>query len=370
MVTKYTSEWVSLGHPDKIADYISEHILDKYIEYDPNTRYAVEVQIKDNFVSIAGEVTSNAKFNKEQILNLAREAVNAIGYTKKYQNRFGKECTICGDELEGVVHIGQQSGNIAAGVNKDAWGDQGIFFGYYCGETENGHGLDYQIAKTIGMSLYSKAIYNDHLPIGLDIKTQATIEVDEHGEYEVKEIIVAVPTVPGTEAAKVRRIVRNTIKELYPEASKAKLIINGTGQYYIHGPIGDSGTTGRKLVVDFYGSRSRIGGGSPWTKDGTKADLTLNIFAHACAKEFYKDIQKTTGRCHHAEVQLSCCIGRQEVLCVAQAFDHLGVIIASTSNTEKIPPSHLIKTFQLDRPIYRELCKQGLFTQIYKEELN
>ena len=370
MTSKYTSEWVSLGHPDKIADYISEYILDKYIEKDPKTRYAVEVQIKDNFVSIAGEVTSLVSYTNNQILEFAKQAVNEIGYTKEYQNKFGKQCTICGDDLEGVVHIGQQSANIAAGVNKDAWGDQGIFFGYHCSETEDGHGLDYQMAKTIGMALYNKALYNSHLPLGLDIKTQVTVEFDVDGTYKVNEIIVAIPTVPGSDFAKTKRIVKNTIKELYPECKRVKTIINGTGEYHIHGPIGDSGTTGRKLVVDFYGGRSKIGGGSPWTKDGTKADLTLNMFAKECAKEFYKDIQKMTGACHHSEVELSCCIGKQDVLCVARAYDKQGCIIASTSNSEKIPSSNLIKAFNLDQPIYRELCKFGLFTQIKKKELN
>lgn len=366
----HTSEWVSLGHPDKVADYISEYILDRYIEKDAETRYAVEVQIKDNFVSLAGEVTSKANFSNEDLAKFVEEAVNEIGYTKEYQKKFGKECTICGDDIHTLIHISQQSPDIAQGVNKDAWGDQGIFFGFYCGETHTGQGKDYQLAKDIGMALYQKAKNDEHLPLGLDIKTQATVSENEEGEFEIEELIVAIPTPYNTDKNKLRRIVRNTIYELYPESKIAKIIINGTGDYHIHGPIGDSGTTGRKLVVDFYGGRSRIGGGSPWTKDGTKADLGLNIVAHDIAKSFFKDVKKMVYECDYTTSDVSCCIGKKEILCVINAYNKDGIVIAQTKDKVKISPSFVKELYSLNKPIFAEMCRRGLFFKTMEEEIN
>jgi S-adenosylmethionine synthetase len=139
------SEYVSPGHPDKIADGISEYLLDRFIEIDPNTRFAVEVQIKDEFVTLGGEVTSIANITKADIDRYVREAVANIGYTLEYQKIWKKNNTICADDLQITNHIGQQSPDIAQGANRDAWGDQGIFFGYakkYAKET----GLDISTA--------------------------------------------------------------------------------------------------------------------------------------------------------------------------------------------------------------------------------
>ena len=261
MTTYKTSEWVSPGHPDKIADCISEFILDKLIKKDKHVRYALEVQIKDNYVSLAGEVTTKFDVSEDDYEEWTKDAVNVIGYTKEYQKRFGKENTICGDELIVNCNISQQSPDIAQGVNNDGWGDQGIFFGYFCRETECGQGVDYFLARRLGRILYTEAMKGEQ-PFGLDIKTQVTVELEESGEFEVKDIVVAIPTIPGKITdRKLRATIQKIIKEHIPEGEGANLIVNGTGSYHIHGPIGDSGTTGRKLVVDFYGSRSRIGGG-------------------------------------------------------------------------------------------------------------
>lgn len=118
-----TSEWVSTGHPDKLSDFISSFILDRYIERDPHTRFALEVQIKDNFVTLGGEITSTADFSPEDIAAFVRTAVNQVGYTASYQKRFGRENIICGDDLIVTQHIGRQSPDIAQGVDADGWGD-------------------------------------------------------------------------------------------------------------------------------------------------------------------------------------------------------------------------------------------------------
>lgn len=362
MTRYHTSEWVSPAHPDKVADCISEYILDRMLEKDPKVRFAVETQIKDSCCCLAGEMTSTAPIEECNLEQWAREAVCKVGYTTEYLNKWGRRNAISGENLIVFSNVMSQSADIAQGVDKDAWGDQGIFFGYFCRETPEGQGIDYSLAKTLGTILYNEAIKGE-TPIGLDIKTQVTVEMEENGEYEVKDVIVAIPTHEMDEKD-TKKFVKGIIKEYLPVAQNANLIVNGTGAYHIHGPVGDSGTTGRKLVVDFYGSRSRIGGGSPWTKDGTKADLTLNMFAYEMAKRYYAILKDEISNLHHVETELSCCIGKQEVSCFVTAYDENGVPAYTTMESGKIKPSDLIKKYELDKPHFFELCTKGLFTRI------
>lgn len=352
-----TSEWVSIGHSDKTADYVSEYILDRLIEIDPKTRYALEVQIKGNVVSLAGEITTKADVTQDDYIQWAKEAINEIGYTKKYQEKFGSKNTICGDDCIICRNISKQSPDIAEGVNKDAWGDQGIFFGFYCAETREGHGKDFYLAKKIGQELYEKALASDAL--GIDIKTQVTISYDDIMlDDKVAKIICAVPMVAGKEE-EGRKEVLNIVKK-YKDSPRTQVIINGTGSYCKHGPIADCGTTGRKLAVDFYGGRSRIGGGSPWTKDGTKADLTLNIFARDLAKQAFFQLEEIQP--HHVEVELCCCIGNKNVLMQLTAYDNEGNVIFKNSESQNVSPSTLIQRYNLDMPVYSMMCRDGLFT--------
>lgn len=252
-----TSEWVSPGHPDKVADNISEYILDRIIEKDKKVRYALEVQIKGYEVSLAGEITTKEDIVDGDYAHWVKEAINKIGYTKKYQERFGEKNTICGDDVCVHCNISKQSPDIAQGVDTDAWGDQGIFFGFFCSETMSGHGRDYATAKAIGKDLYNAALASDKL--GIDIKTQVTVRYDQAlVESQIEKVIVAIPMVAGKE----KEAKKEVLEIVHRHAPKeAKVIINGTGAYCQHGPIADCGTTGRKLAVDFYGGRSRIGGG-------------------------------------------------------------------------------------------------------------
>lgn len=260
-----TSEWVSLGHPDKMADFISCYILDRYLEQDPMTRYALEVMIKDNIVTLGGEITSKAQYSAEDIAAFVRVAVNQIGYTRAYQLFWGEENAISGNNVLVAEHISQQSPDIAQGVNKSGWGDQGIFWGMATNTPETDYmPKDWWLARKIGKHLY------DTRYAGIDIKTQVTLKDDR-----IDEIVVAVPMNHrhfDTDIAAAVAFCCNGSREY-------KLHVNGTGRYVKHGPIGDCGITGRKLAVDFYGGNCRIGGGSPWTKDGTKADLSLNLLA-------------------------------------------------------------------------------------------
>ena len=362
MTTYKTSEWVSPGHPDKCADGVSEYILDRLLERDPKTRYALEVQIKDYHVSLAGEVTTKADVDDENFKEWTQEALNKIGYTAEYAKRFKYGSTIIGDKVDVDLYISKQSPDIAQGVDRDAWGDQGIFFGYFCRETTNGMGIDYHLARTLGTYLYEEA-KNGENPIGIDIKTQVTVAIESTGEYEVKEVIVAIPCNPEKITdRKLRNIVKRVIETYIPVAKDAPLIVNGTGAYQIHGPVGDSGTTGRKLVVDFYGSRSRIGGGSPWTKDGSKADLTLNIFAYEMAANAYQELSESVSNLYRVETELSCCIGKRKVRMFLTAYDENGVPVYETVEEEDIKPSELIRKYRLNEPIYFDLCRNGIFT--------
>ena len=360
-----TSEWVSLGHPDKMADYVSEYILDRLIEQDTGTRYALEVQIKSGNISLAGEVTTKANTSIEAFQNWAREAIKEIGYSAEYQQKFGAKNTICDKEMNVTCNISCQSPNIAEGVAKNGWGDQGIFFGYYCNETTNGQGAEYHIAKDIGQKLYMKAL-SPNSCLGLDIKTQVTICMNqEENNWVIEEIIIAVPMVEGQEK-KGKAEVKEILKE-FSILEEASIIINGTGTYTQHGPIADSGTTGRKLVVDFYGGRSRIGGGSPWTKDGTKADLTLNLLAFELAKDYFNELKEMDAPIHHAETELSCCIGRKEVLMQMSAYDNEGNPFHTMNDLKPIKYSDLIKRYKLNTPVFAQMCREGLFTLFTKK---
>lgn len=334
------SEYVSLGHPDKVADYISQYLLDRYIEHDPQTRYAVEVQIKGYQVTLGGEVSSKHRFSQQEIAGFVRAAVNEIGYTREYQQRWGAENTICGDLLNVSVYISQQSPDIAQGL--DGWGDQGIFFGY-CAFDRSTCGMPYEhtIAKRICKHLFDSGIG------GLDIKAQVITD-----DGEIKKLIVAIPLQDEADEKFVRDYLCGIAKR------DCEIIINGTGRYVQHSPIADCGTTGRKLAVDFYGGSCRIGGGSPWTKDGSKAGLTLNLVARKLARQFAEK--------YGCDVytSLACCIGKQEVdVSVCDAANNI-----LWEGKEIINPAERRKAFKLDTPIYASMCRWGLFGEFQNDK--
>lgn len=332
------SEYVSLGHPDKVADYISQYLLDRYIERDPHTRYAVEVQIKDHIVTLGGEVASTVAFNKSEIAYFVRQAVNEIGYTREYQERWGADNTICGDSLVVFSAIGQQSLDIAQGLK--GWGDQGIFFGMATPSVEfAGMPRDHSLAKNLCKELFESGLG------GLDIKTQVVTDDDE-----IIKIIVAIPLDPERGTATSEQIERY-VRTHYFSSHNFDVIINGTGKYVKHSTIADCGTTGRKLAVDFYGGNCFIGGGSPWTKDGSKADLSLNLAARRLAKNWAIDLGVT------CFTRLACCIGKNDIdFCVT---DSVGNIISE--GVMPLRPSEIITSLQLDTPCYADMCRWGLF---------
>ena len=328
-----TAEAVSLGHPDKISDYISSYILDRMIEQDSSVKYAVEVMIKDNNVILGGEIKGDVSL--ENINEYVLSALADIGYTKDYAKIWGKYA-IEPDKIKVTNLIGQQSADINQGVEQDGWGDQGVFVGYAC----KGDGLinrELFLARKLNNALYKKAKTSTNL--GLDIKTQITLN---NGQIEIA--IVAIPMLNDEDLT-------DLIVETLGETPK-NIIVNGTGRYTYHSSVADCGITGRKLACDFYSTACPVGGGSPWTKDGSKADLTLNLYARQLAVENLQD----NDECF---VYLSSCIGRSDLPSAT-----IKTIKDGQEENRSLwcnqKPKTLIKYLGLDKPVYAKLCKKGL----------
>lgn len=353
----YTSEFVAPGHPDKVADIIVSYILDRYLERDRNVRFALECQIKDNFVTLGGEVTSTFKPTDEDLKGFVREAVCLIGYTPEYYKKWGEGNCIDPDALDVTIHIGMQSPDIAQGVDQEGWGDQGIMWGMavYSPETDY-MPLDHYIAKMLGMHLYTLS-RDGVADFGLDIKTQVTVD-----DGKVTEVVVAAP-VKTTDA--LRRLHGEVeaflVKEFCVYPGTYELTVNGTGAYVRHASQGDCGTTGRKLAVDFYGGNCRIGGGCPWGKDPSKADVTLNIYARELAKNW---VEQSGGISKTIYCAINCCIGQKKIGIVY--FDgHLRQVCISM---EDRPASKVIEEMGLREPVWACKAMNGLFCQSRKGE--
>lgn len=328
-----TAEFVSLGHPDKTADYITSYILDRFVETDASTRYAVEVMLKDNTVVLGGEICS--KNTKVDFTKYVKEALREIGYNEKYASIWGDKA-ININKVKVINLIGCQSCEIAQGIDNNGWGDQGVFVGYAC-QGEGFINRELYLAKKLNKALYEKARTSDNL--GLDIKTQVTLEGDK-----IKTAIAAVPMLKSEDLS-------GFVCEVLGEKPQ-QIIINGTGNYTYHSSIADCGITGRKLACDFYSTACAVGGGSPWSKDASKADLTLNLYARKLALENLKDNDEVW-------VYLSSCIGKSE-LPSAVLKVRKGSVINERDIQIDASPQKLIKKLGLDKPVFAKLCSDGL----------
>ena len=347
------SEYVSPGHPDKCADYISEYILDRYIEKDPGVRYAVEVMIKGNMVHLAGEVTSTVYFGYGEYKEFVKQALREIGYTEDYYEKWGGQ-VINPANIEVQVDITAQSPEIGQGVDNDGWGDQGIFFGYADITQDDMMPLSHSLAKSLCYMLYMQS--KESGIGGLDIKTEIVLDKDGY----IEKIIAAVPCRSDAEYEAVMNSIEDWLEKWYetvPDDSKPntfyspEIILNGTGNYVMHGPIADCGVTGRKLAVDFYGGEFQVGGGSPWTKDSSKADLTLNLLAREMAKTYAKNENCSV------KVSIACCIGRSDIDYAVETpcGDEI------THGKMNASPKELIEKYCLNKPVFTSTCTFGLF---------
>ena len=330
-----TAEFVSLGHPDKTADYITSYILDRFIESDSSARYAVEVMLKDNTVVLGGEICSklqNVPFEK-----YVKQALREIGYDEKYSAIWGDKA-ININKVKVINLIGRQSCEIAQGVDNNGWGDQGVFVGYAC-QGEGFINRELYLAKKLNHALYEKARQSDNL--GLDIKTQITLE-----NGAIKTAIAAIPMLKNEDLS-------DFVSEVLGEKPQ-QLIINAAGNYTYHSSVADCGMTGRKLACDFYSTACPIGGGSPWTKDASKADLTLNFYARRLAVENLKDNDEIW-------VYLSSCIGSAE-LPSAVLKSRKDNLVTEQNIEIDARPQALIKKLGLDKPVFAKLCRDGFIS--------
>lgn len=330
-----TAEAVSLGHPDKTADYISSYILDRFMEQNENVHYAVEVMLKDNTIVLGGEISDNVDVS--EINGYVLAALREIGYDERYYGIWG-DFALNINKIEIINMIGRQSAEINQGVETDGWGDQGVFVGYAC-QGPDLINRELWLARKLNRALYEKAKKSDNL--GLDIKTQITIDSDNG---DIKTAIVAIPMLENED---ILPIIKQTIGE-----NVKNIIVNGTGCYKLHSSVADCGITGRKLACDFYSTACPIGGGSPWTKDPSKADLTLNMYARYLAVKNLRD----NDECF---VYLSSCIGKAElpsglIKTIKNGVAHDEDFVCSKKPTE------IIKFLGLNKPIYTKLCRDTL----------
>ena len=358
----FTSESVSSGHPDKVCDQISDAVLDAFLEQDPMARVACETFATTGLVIIGGEITADAWINFQEI---GRQVLRDIGYTDE---KFG----ISADGCSVMFTIDKQSTDIAMGVNEGEGeheeagaGDQGLMFGYACNETPELMPLPIMLAHQI-INRVEKARHGKELKyLRPDAKSQVTIEYDENDKpLRVDTVVVSTQHDPDIAHWMIVRDVTNLVKEVVPEKyidKETKFHINPTGNFVIGGPHGDTGLTGRKIIVDTYGGMARHGGGAFSGKDPTKVDRSAAYMARHVAKTIV-----TSGVADKCEVQLAYAIGVADPVSVR--VDTMGTSTVDESLIEnavkknfKLTPSGIIKYLDLRKPIYRKTSYGGHF---------
>ena len=350
----FTSESVTGGHPDKICDQISDAILDAILAEDKNGRVACECCCTTGVVMIMGEITTSAKID---IPSIARQVICDIGYDGPEKGFDGNACAI-------LTTIDKQSPDIALGVDRQGAGDQGMMFGYACRETPELMPMPISLAHKLAAQL-PKVRVDGTLPyLRPDGKTQVTVEYSEDGKPQrIEAVVISSQHAAYIETETLRRdIERAVIREIIPADmmdENTKIFINPTGRFVTGGPHGDSGLTGRKIIVDTYGGYSRHGGGAFSGKDPTKVDRSAAYAARYMAKNIV-----AAGLADKCEVEIAYAIGVDEPVSVFVDSFGTGVIpdseIADAANTVfDLRPAAIIKELDLLRPIYRQVAALG-----------
>jgi len=350
----FTSESVTEGHPDKIADNISDAILDAIISQDPMARVACETLVTTGLAVVAGEITTTATVNYKQII---RETIEEIGY---HNAEFGYDSNTCSV----IDAIGTQSPDIAQGVDTGGAGDQGLMFGYACNETPELMPMPIQMAHNLTRKL-SEVRRDGTIPyLRPDGKSQVSIEYRDGRPFRVEAVVISSQTedlpIEQIRADILEKVIKPTIPaELLDENTKYH--INPTGKFVIGGPMGDAGVTGRKIIVDTYGGYAPHGGGAFSGKDPTKVDRSAAYMARYIAKNVV-----ASGLADKCTVQLAYAIGVAEPVSVLIDTHGTGTIDDGrisqiVRENFSLNPKGIIETLDLRRPIYKATARFGHF---------
>ncbi len=358
----FTSESVSMGHPDKLADRISDGVLDAILEQDPTSRVACETLVTTGLAMIAGEITTSANVNYARVI---RDVIREVGYTDDMMG-------LCADTCNVMIALDEQSADIAQGVNENETqgkeigaGDQGLMFGYACNDTPEMMPMPIALSHRITNRLTEARFEKEVDWLRPDSKSQVTVEYDGFKPVRIDTVVVSTQHGPDVDHATIEKfVIEKVIKPCLPPAlvkGEIKYHINPTGRFVVGGPHGDCGLTGRKIIVDTYGGWGRHGGGAFSGKDPTKVDRSAAYMARHIAKCIV-----VAGLADRCEVQLAYAIGVTEPVSVYVDTQGSGKvddakICEAVRELFPLSPGGIIKYLDLRRPIFRKTSAGGHF---------
>lgn len=355
LIEYFTSESVTEGHPDKLCDTISDKILDEYLKQDSKSRVAVETFASKNEITIAGQITSKGNVDIEKVV---RDTIKEIGFDNEKTDIDYRTCKV-------HINITKQSPDIAMGVDIGGAGDQGIMFGFACDETPNYMPYAIEMAHRLSRKLTEVRKSKELEYLRPDGKTQVTVEYQDNIPKRIETILISTQHLETVSDEQLKNdIVEKVIKQVIPQEmidEKTKIYINPTGRFVIGGPLGDTGLTGRKIIVDTYGGYARHGGGAFSGKDASKVDRSAAYMLRHIAKNLVAN-----GYAKKCEIQISYAIGMEEPLSIC--VNTFGTGTKSEEELENLikekfdlTPNGIIKYLELEKPIYSKTTNYGHF---------